>query len=126
VLRVDTISGTRLDAVLAALANHHRRDLVRSLGLQPHSISQLAKQQGLSLPAIHKHIVVLEDAGLVVRRKQGRTNYLVLDPRSLGEVQEWLFGFHTYWGSASASFENYTRFLEADDDDLPTLIEEIS
>ena len=115
-----------LDGVFAALANPHRRAMIRLLGLQPYSISRLASERGLSLPAIHKHIAVLEEAGLVARRKQGRTNYLVLDPRRLGALQEWLFEFHTYWGSAAASLENYAKFLESDEAELPTLIKEIS
>ena len=56
-----------LDSVLEALANRHRREIVYVLGLQPCAISQLARMRGLSLPAIHKHIKILENAGLVSR-----------------------------------------------------------
>ena len=62
-----------LDSVLEALANPHRREIVYVLGLQPCAISQLARLRGLSLPAIHKHVKILENAGLVSRRKAGRT-----------------------------------------------------
>ena len=51
-----------LDALFAALANRHRREIIYALALQPHSITQLADMRGLSLPAIHKHIRVLEEA----------------------------------------------------------------
>ncbi len=107
-----TDPGPRLDAVLDALANEHRRAIVDSLGLQPHSISQLAEMRGLSLPAIHKHIAVLEDAGVVNRRKTGRTNYLALRRDGLRTVQEWLGRFHTYWGSDKETLENYVAYLE--------------
>ena len=56
-----------LDSVLEALANPHRREIVYVLGLQPCAISQLARMRGLSLPAIHKHVKILENAGLVVK-----------------------------------------------------------
>ena len=68
-----------LDDVLAALADEHRREMGYVLGLQPMAISQLADMRDLSLPAIHKHVAVLEDAGLVTRRKRGRTTFLTLD-----------------------------------------------
>ena len=103
-----------LDIVLEALANPHRRDIVYVLGLQPCAISQLARMRGLSLPAIHKHIKILENAGLVSRRKAGRTTYLTLNPQRLRLLQDWAGQFRTYWGSDQASFENYRSYLESD------------
>ena len=105
-----------LDSVLEALANPHRRGIVYVLGLQPCAVSQLARMRGLSLPAIHKHIKVLENAGLVSRRKTGRTTYLILNPRRLRLLQDWAGQFHTYWGSDEASFENYHTYLSTDPD----------
>jgi DNA-binding transcriptional ArsR family regulator len=110
-----------LDRVLVALANPHRRDIVHLVGLQPWAVSQLARRRGLSLPAIHKHIAVLVDAGLVTRHKRGRTTYLTLDRLPLKALQEWVGRFHTYWGSDHATYENYARHLgidiSGDDDD---------
>jgi len=103
-----------LDSVLEALANPHRREIVYVLGLQPCAISQLARMRGLSLPAIHKHIKILENARLVSRRKAGRTTYLILNPRRLRLLQDWAAQFHTYWGSDKASFENYRSYLDSD------------
>jgi DNA-binding transcriptional ArsR family regulator len=100
-----------LDRVLEALANPHRRAIVYVLGLQPCAISQLARMRGLSLPAIHKHVKVLEGAGLVSSRKTGRTTYLILRPQRLRLLQDWVGQFHTYWGSDQASFENYQHYL---------------
>jgi DNA-binding transcriptional ArsR family regulator len=114
---VDEDAGAGLDTVLEALANPHRREIVYVLGLQPCSVSQLARMRGLSLPAIHKHIKVLENAGLVSRRKTGRTTYLILHPRRLRLLQDWIGQFHTYWGSDQASFENYQGYLRSDPQD---------
>jgi DNA-binding transcriptional ArsR family regulator len=100
-----------LDDVLEALANKHRREMVYVLGLQPCSISQLAEMRDLSLPAIHKHVKVLENAGLVTRRKTGRTTFLTLDRTAMRGLQEWLAQFHTYWGSDEQSLENYAPYL---------------
>ncbi len=101
-----------LDTVLAALANAHRRAIVHALGLQPYSISQLAQLRGLSLPAIHKHLAILENAHLIRRRKTGRTTYLTLDRQSLRSLQGWLAEFHTYWGTDAESLANYEEFFD--------------
>jgi DNA-binding transcriptional ArsR family regulator len=103
-----------LDSVLEALANPHRREIVYALGLQPCAISQLARMRGLSLPAIHKHVKILENAGLVSRRKTGRTTYLALNPQRLRLLQDWAGQFRTWWGSDQASFENYHGYLGGD------------
>jgi DNA-binding transcriptional ArsR family regulator len=101
-----------IDSGFEALANDHRRAILRILSLQPCSISWLAAARGLSLPAIHKHIGILEKAGLVNRRKIGRTNFLALNRRSLRRLQDWLSEFHTYWGTDKETLENYARYLE--------------
>jgi DNA-binding transcriptional ArsR family regulator len=100
-----------LDAVFSALANAHRREIVRVLGLQPAAIHQLADMRGLSLPAMNKHIGVLEGAGLIKRHKRGRTTFLTLDPAPLTGVQQWAGQFHTHWGTGDGSFENYDHYL---------------
>ena len=101
-----------LDRVFAALANKRRRKIVYALGLQPASISQLANQQRLSLPAIHRHIKVLEQATLVRRKKSGRVNFLALDRTGLLLVQEWIADYHPYWGTEMETLENYVAAME--------------
>ena len=103
-----------LDRPLAALANRHRREIVGMLALHPHSISRLAHLRGLSLPAINKHVRVLEEAGLVQRRKVGRTTYLVLRQAPILRLQAWLGEFHAYWGADDASLEDYEHYLATD------------
>ena len=101
-----------LDLLFAALANRHRREIIYALALQPHSISQLADLRGLSLPAIHKHITILEDAGMVTRRKAGRSNHLALERASLRALQYWLAEFHAYWGTGEETLENYANYIQ--------------
>jgi DNA-binding transcriptional ArsR family regulator len=100
-----------LDGVFVALANEHRREMVHALGLQPQTISQLARLRELSLPAIHKHVKLLEDAGLVTRTKVGRTNVLTLNRTSMRSMQDWLAQFQTHWGTDKATLENYEEYL---------------
>ena len=84
-----------LDKVFEALANKHRREIIFVLSLQPASISKLAFLRNLSLPAIHKHIEVLEKGGMVTRRKVGQTNFLTLNRESLRGLQDWLIRIDT-------------------------------
>jgi DNA-binding transcriptional ArsR family regulator len=100
-----------LDKVFEALANEHRRDIIYVLGLQPYSISQLASQRGLSLPAIHKHIKILENAGMIKTKKIGRTKFLTLNRQSLRGLQDWLTQYHPYWGSSEETLENYAKYI---------------
>jgi DNA-binding transcriptional ArsR family regulator len=100
-----------LDVLFSALASRHRREIIHALALQPHTISQLAALRGLSLPAIHKHVAILEDAGLVTRRKTGRTTHLALERASLRALQYWLSEFHAYWGTGQETLENYEPYL---------------
>ena len=84
-----------LDNVFEALANIHRREIIYILSLEPCSISKLAFLRNLSLPAIHKHIAVLEKGGMVTRRKIGQTNFLTLNRESLIGLQDWLIRIKT-------------------------------
>jgi DNA-binding transcriptional ArsR family regulator len=103
--------GDRLDRLFTALGNRQRREMVRLLSLQPHSISRLAGLRGLSLPAMNKHVRVLAEAGVVRRRKFGRTTFLALDRTSLLSLQGWLGQYHAYWGTERETLENYEPFL---------------
>ena len=100
-----------LDKLFEAFANKHRREIIYILGLQPCSISYLASIRDLSLPAIYKHIKILENARLIIRKKIGRTNFLTLNRNSLRGLQDWLNQFHTYWGSNEETLENYAQYL---------------
>ena len=103
-----------LSRVFDALANEHRREMIRLLALQPRSISQLAELRGLSLPAIHKHVRVLEEAAMVSRRKLGRTNFLALEREPLRRLQAWTGQFHPWWGTDRETLENYADALRRD------------
>lgn len=102
----------QLDTVLDALANQKRRGMIHDLSLQPATIGQLSRYQGLSLPAIHKHIRILEQAALIVRKKTGRTNFVALNTTTLGLVQRWIMQYHTGFGSPTATLENYISRLQ--------------
>lgn len=101
-----------LDKIFEALGNQHRREIIYALSLQPYSINKLAERRDLSLPAIYKHIKVLEEADLIQRKKIGRTNFLAINRDGLLKLQEWVMQFHAYWGSNQETLENYADYLD--------------
>lgn len=107
-----TTSSSDLDKIFEALGNQHRREIIYALSLQPHSISQLAAMRNLSLPAIHKHIKMLKNAGLVLDKKSGRTHFLTINRQALRSLQEWLMQYHTYWGNNRETLGNYKQYLK--------------
>ncbi|MFI5271120.1 MAG: ArsR/SmtB family transcription factor [Candidatus Saccharimonadales bacterium] len=96
-----------LDEAFGALANQSRRGIIYELSLHPDTVSSLAKQFDLTLPAIHKHIRVLENANLIIRKKHGRTNFVALNSKSLRLAQSWITQYKTEWSNPNASLENY-------------------
>jgi DNA-binding transcriptional ArsR family regulator len=102
----------QLDAILDALANKKRRGIVHDLSLRPATVGELARQHKLSLPAIHKHIRTLENAELIARRKAGRTNFVALNPNTLGLAQSWIMQYQTQWGNVDATLENYISRMQ--------------
>lgn len=101
------LPSAQLDNLFATLANTKRRDMVHTLSFRPATVTQLAEEHGLSLPAIHKHIRSLEKAELIYRKKVGRTNFVALNNASLRLIQTWGGQFRTEWGSDEETLENY-------------------
>jgi DNA-binding transcriptional ArsR family regulator len=101
-----------LDAVFTALANDKRRAMVFDLSLTPSTIGELAVRYKLTLPAMHKHIGVLEAAQLIRRKKSGRTNFVTLDPTALKALQAWIMQYNTAWSNVDATLSNYITKMQ--------------
>jgi DNA-binding transcriptional ArsR family regulator len=82
-----------LDGTFGALADPTRRGIILRLAEGEASVSELAKPYGISLPAISKHLKVLEEAGLIFRRREGRVHYCRLATGPLSEIDTWLVRF---------------------------------
>jgi DNA-binding transcriptional ArsR family regulator len=87
----------RLDRVFGALSNRTRRALLARLGEAPAKITDLAGPFAMSLPAVSKHLRVLERAGLVRRRVDGRVHRCSLDDGPLETAQDWLTDRRRFW-----------------------------
>lgn len=89
-----------LDRTFDALANHHRRDIVRRLTTGPVETPTLGAGFGMSKQALNRHIRVLEDAGLIERRRRGRVDELSLITESLDEVVAWVDHVRRGWAAS--------------------------
>ncbi len=86
-----------MDRVFAALGDRTRRDILRRAALQEHSVSALARNYPVSFAAVQKHVAVLERAGLVVKRRQGREHLVSTDVRALRRAREHLEELEALW-----------------------------
>ncbi|WP_028652753.1 ArsR/SmtB family transcription factor [Nocardioides halotolerans] len=87
-------------ALCAALGDPTRAGLVERLSRGPASLSELAAPYAMTLTAVRKHVGVLEEAGWVERRKQGRVVTCRLRPEPLAELEGWLTDRRTFWTQA--------------------------
>ena len=86
-----------LDRVFSALADSTRRRLVHLLAERERTVGELAAPFDMSLAAVSKHLAILERAGLVRRRKDGRTHYCSLRPESLAGGLDWIAIYNQFW-----------------------------
>lgn len=87
----------KLDLVFAALADPTRRSIVARLTDGDATVGELAAPFAMSLPAVSKHVRVLEAGGLVRRRKQGRAYVCTLRRGALDEATRWMLTQHGFW-----------------------------
>jgi DNA-binding transcriptional ArsR family regulator len=86
-----------LDEVYAALGSDVRRAIVHRLAGGEMRVTDVAAPFAISLAAVSKHITVLERAGLVQRRVEGRTHWLALDPAPLDAAEAWIEQTRAFW-----------------------------
>ena len=89
----------RLDITFRALAYPTRRGMLASLALGEKSIGELAEPFAMSFAGASKHVKVLEDAGLIARRKVGRTHLITIDARPLEEAERWMRRWEKFWNN---------------------------
>jgi DNA-binding transcriptional ArsR family regulator len=97
----------QLDSTFGALADPTRRAILATLMLGQASITELAKPHPMSLPALMKHVRVLEDAGLVSQEKTGRTRICQLAAQPLKEAEAWISQYRVFWEKTFDSLERY-------------------
>lgn len=97
-----------LDETFAALADPTRRQILVALAGGDRSVSELAAPFDVSLPAISKHLSVLERAGLITREREGRVRRCHLEREPLADALEWIAAYGRFW---ELSFDSLERLL---------------
>ena len=101
-----------LNAVFAALADPTRRAIVVRLSEGEASVSELAAPFDVSLPAVTKHLHVLERAGLLDHRKDGRVRRCRLVPEAMREADDWLARYRVFWDERLDSLSTHLNRKE--------------
>ncbi|GCE06560.1 ArsR/SmtB family transcription factor [Dictyobacter aurantiacus] len=115
-------SSERLDTIFFALADPTRRAILERLAQGEASGTELARPFSISVPAISKHLRMLEGANLILHRKDGRTHLFRLAAGSMGEAAAWLDHYRQLWEEQFDSLETYLQATsegEQDTDDTP-------
>jgi DNA-binding transcriptional ArsR family regulator len=96
-----------LDNVFSAMSDPTRRAILLRLARGPARVTEIAAPFSMSLPAVSRHLKVLEQAGLLRRARSGREHILELDAKPLREVQKWATQFERFWSARLDRLEQY-------------------
>jgi DNA-binding transcriptional ArsR family regulator len=101
-----------LDRTFGALADPTRRRILAQLAKGEERVTELARPHAMSLAAVSKHLIVLEKAGLVKRRRDGRVHSLRLEAKPMKEAQAWIDRYRKFWEGNLDQFEKYLDKLQ--------------
>ena len=107
-----TLDDARLDETFAALSNSTRRAILARLADGEASVNDLAAPFKLTLPAISKHIKVLEHAGLITRGRRAQFRPCTIDATPLAEVVSWAEQYRHIWDDRFDRMDAYVRTLQ--------------
>ncbi len=107
------MSPDRLSTTLAALADPTRRAILARLSLGETSVTELAEPFAMSLPAVSKHLKVLERAGLIARGREAQWRPCRLDAEPLHDVDLWLDRYRRFWDQSLDRLDEYLQGLQA-------------
>ena len=97
----------KLDAISAALGDATRRSILMHLASGPTSVNDIAAPYAMSLPAVSKHLKVLERVGLPTRERQGRVHLCRVDPEALATANGWIERMRGFWDKNLENLETY-------------------
>ena len=108
----DTMSADPLSATFAALADPTRRAILARLTSGVASVTELAEPFDISMPAVSKHLKVLERAGLIARSRDAQWRPCRLDAGPLKEVADWVEHYRRFWEQSFERLDDYLRELK--------------
>lgn len=102
-----------LSLTFAALADPTRRAILAQLTTGEHSVTELARPFDMTLPAVTKHLKVLERAGLITRSREAQWRPCKLDAAPLRQVADWTAGYRQFWEENLDRLDEYLTQLQA-------------
>ncbi len=102
-----------LSRTFAALADPTRRRILEQLAHGDCCVTALARPHRMSLPAVSKHLRVLEKAGLIRRKRRGRVHQLKLDAMPMQNAQQWIEEYRQFWERSFDRLDEYLKQLQA-------------
>jgi len=105
-------SSRLLNRTFAALADPTRRRILEHLAHGDRCVTDLARPYSMSLPAVSKHLRILENAGLVSRRRRGRVHSLKLEAKPMKEAQAWIEEYRKFWEESFDRLDEYLKQLQ--------------
>ncbi len=102
-----------LDAAFSALADPTRRAILARLALGETNVTDLAKPFAMSLPAVSKHLKVLERAGLITRGREAQWRPCRIEPRALKDIDDWLAHYRRFYDQSFDRLDDYLKQLQA-------------
>ena len=102
-----------LDSTFAALSDPTRRAILARLALGETSVTELAKPFAMSLPAVSKHLKVLERAGLIARGREAQWRPCRIEPRALKDIDDWLAHYRRFFDESFDRLDAYLQKLQA-------------
>jgi DNA-binding transcriptional ArsR family regulator len=106
-----------LSTTFAALADPTRRAILARLASGETTVTELARPFDMSLPAVSKHLKVLERAGLIARGHKAQWRPCRLEPEGLKEVDDWLARYRRLWEERFDRLDDYLRQLQTKETD---------
>jgi DNA-binding transcriptional ArsR family regulator len=111
------MAADKLSATFAALADPTRRAILARLTRGEATVSELAEPFAMSMPAVSKHLKVLERAGLVSRSRTAQWRPCRLDPAPLRDATGWLAEYRRFWDDSLERLDDYLQALQAAPED---------
>jgi uncharacterized protein YndB with AHSA1/START domain/DNA-binding transcriptional ArsR family regulator len=111
---------SNLHSIFGSLADSTRADILHQLTQGPLSVGDIAKLYPMSLPAVSKHLRILERSGMITRERRGRKQYVQLTPNAINDASDYLEQYKAVLNTRLESFSNYVQGIQP----IPTLNKE--
>ena len=109
------LSPPSLDRTFAALSDPTRRRILEDLSHGERCVTDLAKPYSMSLPAVSKHLRVLESAGLIRRHRNGRVHHLELEAKPMKQASQWIEDYRQFWEGSLDRLDAYLKQIQSNE-----------